>query len=182
MASSAHLLSFEKNGSLPNIINVDHIKNITVKRTIVLIWALEICHVFKLKWEVWFHTVTLFDRCIEAINIPTYKIQLYAVTCICIAAKKYEILSPKLSDYVFICDGAVPYDDIIQTEKDILNIMNYNVELPNIMEYIRYISSTHSACHDVFILTRILCAHYLIYNVKVIPTILLTATYRISHQ
>lgn len=185
MTSIAYLLDLEKNGCLPNITNItnmDNIKTMEKNRTIILTWTFELSRTFKFRWEVWFHSVTIFDRCIEVMDIPNDKFQLYAVVCLCLSAKKYEIITAELADYVYVCNEAITCDDIITVEKEIFDIMNYNVELPNIMTYIRYISSISKPSYKVFILTKILCIYYCVHTITILPTILVTASHMLAYH
>lgn len=185
LCSLDFLLSFEKNGSLPNVSDklqiVDDKKCISIKhRYIVLEYLLTVKKGFKLLWETWFHTVTLLDRCTEVMNFTKDKIQLYGLICMWISAKKYEIYPPELSDFIYICDGTFGREDYIAAEKEVFRILNFNADLPNLMEYIRYISSFSQICYDVHNITRFICVYYVVFGIKVLPTVLITAAHNIA--
>jgi cyclin-dependent kinase 2 len=181
VCSLENLLAFERSGIIPHINGCGKCVNIPVKcRYIVLEWLIDVRNVLKLKWDTWFNTVILLDRCFEGVIFSQDELQLYAITCLCIAAKKYEIYSPELSDYVYVCDGSYIMSDIINAEKKIFSIMNYNVDVPNIMEYIRYISGVSDTYYEVHNVTKILCICYVMFNIDVLPTVFVTAAHNIA--
>lgn len=179
VCSYDNLVAFEKSG---NLAGNKRINSISAKnRYSALNWSLEWRNIRKLKWDTWFHTVTLFDRCLEVIDFSKDKIQSYLIACMFISAKKYEICFPfDVADYVFICDDQVSTEEIINLEKQIVSAVHYNLEFPNLMEYIRYISSVSKVFSEVHELTKMLCVHYVVFNTNILPTVLVTATHNIA--
>lgn len=188
LCSFEYLQNFEKNGSLPcvnaiNSMNTGIGKSVEISiddRIYIIKWIYKECMVFKLRHDVWFHTVMLITRCFETINIPKNQLKLYATACLCLSTKKYEIFTPYLKEHEIVCDHSHKCWEIISIEKKLFSVVNYNIDFPNVMEYIRYITHISNACYDINVLSRILCLYYFMYDIDVLPSVLATASYSIA--
>jgi len=186
LCSFDYLQSFETNGSLPcvNAIHTSIGKSIEISiddRISIIMWIYQECVAFRFRHEVWFHAVIFITRCFEEINILKDQLKLYATACLCISAKKYEMTIPDLRGHEIICDHSYTRWDIIRIEKKLFSVVNHNVDFPNVMEYIRYITYISNACYEINTLSRVLCLYYFMYDIDVLPSVLATAAHSIAN-
>lgn len=96
-------------------------------RKIVLDWMFRVCEEMKFLDETLFVAVTLFDRVISIHQIKKRHIQLFGGTCLWIASKLEEILTPALSDFVYLCGNAYVESEFIDCERVIVNILHFQI-------------------------------------------------------
>ncbi len=89
-------------------------------------WLIEVWRMFKLTPRTFFATAFILDWVISKpeIKIKRDNLQLYGVTCSWIASKFCEIYAPEANDYVYISDKAYTTEQLIQTEAEILKVIN----------------------------------------------------------
>lgn len=116
-------------------------KNLKPKmRSILVDWLVEMHLKFKLLPESLFLAINIMDRfmSIEAVEID--KLQLLATGSLFIAAKYEEVFSPLVKNYAFFTDGSYLVEEILQAEKYILTVLNFDLNYPNPMNFLRRIS------------------------------------------
>jgi len=178
LCSLENLLAFERNG---NLACLDRSCNDITEQMRIdeFLWYLQIEERFLIvRPNTYFYVVALFHRCCEMLVFPKEQIRLYLVTCMFLAQKKIELMLDDISFYVNETGFAA--EDIMNTEREILDAMNYNIEIPNVMEYIRYICYVSGTCNKVQSLTEILCIVYSMYDFCVIPSVLVTTAHHIA--
>jgi hypothetical protein len=180
-----NLLSFEQNGSLCVGLLSNETNKISDRvnqrmKLILCDWLLEVGKIFRLRRETKFLTVLLLNVCLEKISITKDTLQLYGVVCLMLASKKHEIHPAEISDYSGISANVFSHNQIIKTEKQILEVLNYNVDLPNVVDYVRTISvlnendsCTHNKTFD-------LCLYAIILGSKYFPSVLATSAHHIA--
>jgi hypothetical protein len=75
----------------------------SVHRSRVISWIIRATSEMQFLDETLFLAVALFDRVVAVDSIPTNSLQLYVSTCLLIASKMEEKLTPVVSDFVFLC-------------------------------------------------------------------------------
>lgn len=174
MCTLENLLVQERNGNLfykPNETLSHKIKNILID------WLLEVSTTFKLSKECWFYAISLIDCAASNIVIEKDTIQLLGIACLTLAAKKQEIYAPEISDFVYICDGEYDRDQIIDMEQKVSIAINFDFNIPNVIEYIRYYSYVNSISFEQHSCAIFLCRYYQYGDVKFLPSVITTCVH-----
>jgi len=152
----------------------------------VVDWMCDISMMFKLRNETFLHAVSMFDACSVFVTLSSNNAQLYCIACMFIASKKYEIYAPEVSDFVYVADKleqTITEELILQTEIEILKYFGYNIELANVMEYLRLASSRNDVDIKVHNIAKLICTFYTIgKKVDFLPSVLATIALRIAQQ
>lgn len=109
-------------------------------RNILIDWLIEVHQKFKLLPETLFLTVNIIDRFLSRRAINPNKLQLVGITSMFIAAKYEEVFAPSINQFVYISDGSYTYDEIIKAERFILANLNFDLQYPNPLNFLRRIS------------------------------------------
>lgn len=180
-----NLLTLEKNGSLYGKYTTCGVVTEKHKR-IVFDWLLEVTRMFKVRKDVWFYAVQLFNVVLPKMGdtIGDKNLQLLGIACLVIAAKKLEVFAPEVSDYVYICDGVYERKDIITMEKKVGLALNYNFELVNIVEIIRLYSKDSGSTFETHNLVIHLCRYYYISGEEPIalPSLVVASSHYMASQ
>lgn len=107
-------------------------------RGILVNWLVSIHQKFRLLGETLFVTINILDRYLEKVEVPLDRLQLVGVTCLFIAAKYEEIFSPAIQNYAYV--ATVTETEICQTEMSVLRVLDYDLGVPNPMNFLRRIS------------------------------------------
>lgn len=100
-------------------------------RAILLDWMIEVHLKFHLKDETLFLAVYLIDRYLCHQAIQRSRLQLMGVACLMIACKQEEILTPHVKDFVYITDKAYTKLEVLEMEKEVLKVLNFNLLFPS---------------------------------------------------
>lgn len=120
------------------LLNQRHLK--PKMRSILVDWLVEMHLRFRLLPESLFLAINLMDRFLSIETIQIDKLQLLATGSLFIAAKYEEVFSPSVKNYAYFTDGSYTEDEILQAEKYILKILNFDLNYPNPMNFLRRIS------------------------------------------
>jgi serine/threonine protein kinase len=171
------LSSFEKSGVLSSF---KANETLTLRKKYILFeWLYSVNCMFKLKLETFFLAISIFEKftSIHEIDDNSF-IQLYGVTSLLLAAKKEEIFAPEIGDFVFVVDGACNRDEILKAEETIFYTLGCNLEFPNIMSYLRKMSSICQCTYKTHILCKIICLIYCVCCKKSqFPSVVVTSVY-----
>ena len=116
-------------------------KNLKPKmRSILVDWLVEMHLKFKLLPESLFLAINIMDRFMSIETVEIDKLQLLATGSLFIAAKYEEVFSPMVKKYAFFTDGSYLVEEILQAEKFILTVLNFDLNYPNPMNFLRRIS------------------------------------------
>ncbi|KAI5960666.1 CLB2 [Candida pseudojiufengensis] len=116
-------------------------KNLKPKmRSILVDWLVEMHLKFRLLPESLFLAINIMDRFMSIEIVQIDKLQLLATGSLFIAAKYEEVFSPSIKNYSFFTDGSYTEEEILQAEKYILTILNFDLNYPNPMNFLRRIS------------------------------------------
>ena len=99
-------------------------------RAILVDWLVDVHIKFKLMDETLHLTMNLIDRYLEVAPVGRRNLQLVGVTAMLVASKYEEIWAPEVRDFVYISDRAYTRDQILQMEKNMLNLLGFNLTIP----------------------------------------------------
>ena len=99
-------------------------------RAILIDWLVEVHLKFKLMPETLHLTVNVIDRFLARKQVTRKNLQLVGVTAMLVASKYEEIWAPEVRDFVYISDKAYTRDQILNTEKMMLNTLKFNMTVP----------------------------------------------------
>lgn len=109
-------------------------------RSILVDWLVEMHLRFRLLPETLFLAINIMDRFMSTEIVQIDKLQLLATGSLFIAAKYEEVFSPSVKNYLYFTDGSYSEEEILQAEKYILTILNFDLNYPNPMNFLRRIS------------------------------------------
>ncbi|CAK9440365.1 uncharacterized protein LODBEIA_P44650 [Lodderomyces beijingensis] len=126
---------------LPDPHYVQNQKNLKPKmRSILVDWMVEMHLKFRLLPESLFLAINTMDRFMSLESVELDKLQLLATGSLFIAAKYEEVFSPSVKNYAYFTDGSYTEEEILQAEKYILSTLNFDLNYPNPMNFLRRIS------------------------------------------
>ena len=99
-------------------------------RSILVDWLIEIHYKFKLQPSSIWLTINILDRYLSKKSLPRSKLQLVGAVSFLIACKFEEVYPPEVRDCVFIADNAYTRDDVLETEQQILEVLDYQICVP----------------------------------------------------
>jgi G2/mitotic-specific cyclin 2 len=126
-------------------------------RSVLIDWLVEVHWKLKLLPETLFLTVNLIDRFLTLRSVSLAKFQLVGITATLIASKYEEILSPSVSNFVYLSDGSYDEQEILNAECYMLNSLQFVLSSPNPYVFLRRISKADN--YDVQ--TRTLSKYFL---------------------
>lgn len=109
-------------------------------RLILVDWLVEMHQRFRLLPETLFLAINIMDRFMSVEVVQIDKLQLLATGSLFIAAKYEEVFLPSVKNYAYFTDGLYTEAEILQAEKYILTILNFDLNYPNPMNFLRRIS------------------------------------------
>eukprot|EP01128_Nolandella_sp_AFSM9_P002789 TRINITY_DN1317_c1_g1_i1.p1 TRINITY_DN1317_c1_g1~~TRINITY_DN1317_c1_g1_i1.p1 ORF type:complete len:369 (+),score=72.74 TRINITY_DN1317_c1_g1_i1:950-2056(+) len=145
----AEIYDYMRSIELNYMVSPDYMKNqvdVNEKmRAILCDWLVEVHRMFKLLPETLFLSINLIDRYLEQKSVARDKLQLLGVTAMLTASKFEEIYAPECNDFVYISDGAYTKDQILAMEADLLNTLQFNLNAPSPLHYLRRFSKAASS-------------------------------------
>jgi hypothetical protein len=127
--------------TLPNPDYIEHQPDLEWKmRGILIDWLLEVHTRFRLLPETLFLAVNIIDRFLSAEVVALDRLQLVGVTAMFIASKYEEVLSPHVMNFSHVADETFSDKEILDAERHVLHILDYNMSFPNPMNFLRRIS------------------------------------------
>eukprot|EP00842_Homolaphlyctis_polyrhiza_P003515 jgi/Hompol1/4164/HPOL_003506-RA len=109
-------------------------------RTRLLCWLVQVHNRFRLLPETFFLTVNIIDRFLSQKPIPLDKLQLVGITALLIASKFEETLAPCVADLVYMTDHLYSHTDLLQSERFILGLLQFDLGYPGPFNFMRRIS------------------------------------------
>lgn len=127
--------------TMPNPEYMDHQEELEWKmRGILVDWLIEVHTRFRLLPETLFLAVNIIDRFLSAEVVALDRLQLVGVTAMFIAAKYEEVLSPHVATLSHVADETFSDKEILDAERHVLAVLNYDISYPNPMNFLRRIS------------------------------------------
>lgn len=109
-------------------------------RGILTDWLIQVHSRFRLLPETLFLCVNIIDRFLSARVVSLVKLQLVGITCMFIAAKVEEIISPSARNFLYCADSSYSENEILQAERYVLKTLDWNLSYPNPIHFLRRIS------------------------------------------
>ncbi|KAG7901766.1 hypothetical protein KL935_001726 [Ogataea polymorpha] len=109
-------------------------------RSILVDWMVEVHLKFRLLPETLYLAINIMDRFMSRESVQVDRLQLLATGSLFIAAKYEEVYSPSVKNYAYVTDGGFTEEEILNAEKFILEILQFNMSYPNPMNFLRRIS------------------------------------------
>ncbi|CAA7268428.1 unnamed protein product [Cyclocybe aegerita] len=127
--------------TMPNPNYMESQKELAWKmRGILTDWLIQVHVRFRLLPETLFLCVNIIDRFLSARVVSLAKLQLVGVTCMFIAAKFEEVVSPSVSHFLMCADSSYTESEILQAERYVLKTLDWNLSYPNPVHYLRRVS------------------------------------------
>jgi hypothetical protein len=123
----------------------------------LLAWIIQVHSQYKLHQETLFITANLIDRFLSLKQVNTDKLQLAGVTCLLIGSKYEEIMSPTVSDLVYMTDNAYEKEEILVAERFILGVLSFKLCYPHPLNFIRRLSKIDNCSKVVRNLAKYFC-------------------------
>ncbi|THH19624.1 hypothetical protein EW146_g1582 [Bondarzewia mesenterica] len=126
---------------MPNPNYMDNQKDLAWKmRGILTDWLIQVHMRFRLLPETLFLAVNTIDRFLTARVVSLAKLQLVGITCMFIASKVEEVVAPSANNFLFCADSSYTEEEILQAEKYILKTLEWNMNCPNPINFLRRVS------------------------------------------
>eukprot|EP01119_Soliformovum_irregulare_P024089 TRINITY_DN8563_c0_g1_i1.p1 TRINITY_DN8563_c0_g1~~TRINITY_DN8563_c0_g1_i1.p1 ORF type:complete len:455 (+),score=106.59 TRINITY_DN8563_c0_g1_i1:33-1397(+) len=125
-------------------------------RTVLIEWFIDVAKTFKLLAETVFLCVRLVDRFLDMKAIVKDNLQLIGVASMLVASKYEEIHHPTVADFVAICQNKYSLEEIIQMETMILTSMNFELNYPHPLHFLRRFSKAAQSDSKVHCMTKYL--------------------------
>lgn len=109
-------------------------------RGILTDWLIQVHSRFRLLPETLFLCVNIIDRFLSARVVSLVKLQLVGITCMFIASKVEEIISPSAANFLYCADSSYSETEILQAERYVLKTLDWNLSYPNPIHFLRRIS------------------------------------------
>ena len=109
-------------------------------RAILIDWLVEVHYRFRLKSETLFQTVWIIDTYLSLFQITRAKLQLLGIASLLISCKSQEIYYPQLNEFIDITDGAYVKNELIEMEKKVLKVLNFNIVAPTANDFYNIIT------------------------------------------
>ncbi|KAG8553865.1 hypothetical protein GDO81_003582 [Engystomops pustulosus] len=126
-------------------------------RAILVDWMVEVQENFELNHETLYLAVKLVDHYLAATVIVREKLQLIGSTAVLIASKFEERCPPCLDDFLFICDDAYKREQLLAMEMDILQKLNFDINIPVPYRFLRRFGKCAHASMEILTLARYIC-------------------------
>ncbi|KAL7678548.1 putative cyclin [Plasmopara halstedii] len=85
-----------------------------------------------------FLTVNYIDRYLAQISVQSQRFQLVGVAALLIASKFEEIYPCDMDDLLYICERSYAKDDLVDCERSLLNVLNFNLAVPSVSSFLGY--------------------------------------------
>jgi hypothetical protein len=121
-------------------------------RGILVDWMVQVHYRFKMVPETLFMAVNFLDRYLGLQEVGRDKLQLVGIAALLVASKYEEIYPPPVADFVFFSDNFYTGDQILQMERILLKILQFQLGYPTPLHFLRRVSKAD----DLDIQTRTL--------------------------
>ncbi|XP_063169559.1 G2/mitotic-specific cyclin-B3 [Candoia aspera] len=139
----------------------DYMKNqpdiTTDMRAILVDWMVEVQENFELTHETLYLAVKLMDHYLVQVGAMRDKLQLIGSTAILIASKFEERCPPCVDDFLYICDDAYKREELLATERSILQTLRFDINVPIAYRFLRRFAKCAQATMETLTLARFIC-------------------------
>ncbi|KAI4896824.1 hypothetical protein NFI96_029284 [Prochilodus magdalenae] len=126
-------------------------------RAILVDWLVEVQENFELNHETLYLAVKMTDHYLAVVQASRESLQLIGSTAMLIACKFEERLPPCVDDFLYICDDAYKRSQIITMEENILQALNFEINIPVAYRFLRRYAKCVNAGMDTLTLARFVC-------------------------
>ncbi|KAM9437660.1 G2/mitotic-specific cyclin-B3-like [Salvelinus alpinus] len=126
-------------------------------RGILVDWMVELQENFELNHETLYLAVKLTDHYLACSVIMRESLQLIGSTAMLIASKFEERTPPCIDDFLYICDDAYKREEIIAMEINILQALQFDINIPVPYRFLRRYAKCVSASMETLTLARYVC-------------------------
>ncbi|XP_030066315.1 G2/mitotic-specific cyclin-B3 [Microcaecilia unicolor] len=126
-------------------------------RAVLVDWMVEVQENFELNHETLYLAVKLVDHYLVLSSCMREKLQLIGSTAILIASKFEERCPPCVDDFLYICDDAYKREELIATERDILQTLKFDINIPVSYRFLRRYAKCARASMETLTLARFIC-------------------------
>ncbi|KAJ2908929.1 B-type cyclin, partial [Coemansia aciculifera] len=109
-------------------------------RAVLVEWIVQVHEQYNLLPESLYLAVNLVDRFLSTKEIAVSKLQLVGAVCLLLATKYEEIHVPSVKDIEYMVDGNYSVADILQAERYVLRLLNFDMGWPGPLSFLRRIS------------------------------------------
>ncbi|KAL5226954.1 hypothetical protein ABZP36_015219 [Zizania latifolia] len=111
-------------------------------RAILTDWLIEVHYRLMLMPETLYLTIYIIDQYLSMVSVPRKELQLVGVSAMLIACKYEETWAPLVKDFLCISDNSFSRQQVLCTEKSILNKLQWNLTVPTMYMFIvRYLKA-----------------------------------------
>lgn len=132
-----------------------------VHRNHLVDWMIEAQKDMLLNKTTLFLAVSIFDRFLKNVFVERKHLNNVGVTCLWIAHKFEELLPPKSARYEKFCDYAITKFDILKTELEVLDIIQYELVIPTIYTFLMKLLDLLKTVYKLNLSKMTKTAHYL---------------------
>ncbi|XP_007247116.3 G2/mitotic-specific cyclin-B3 [Astyanax mexicanus] len=126
-------------------------------RGILVDWMVEVQENFELNHETLYLAVKLIDHYLSVTEIVRESLQLIGSTAMLIAAKFEERCPPSIEDFLYVCDDAYKRQEFLVTERNILQGLNFDINIPVPYRFLRRYAKVAHASMETLTLARYVC-------------------------
>ncbi|KAG8448083.1 hypothetical protein GDO86_015248 [Hymenochirus boettgeri] len=126
-------------------------------RSILVDWMVEVQENFELNHETLYLAVKLVDHYLSVSVSMKEKLQLLGSTAVLIASKFEERCPPCLDDFLYICDDAYRREELVAMEMEILQKLNFDINIPVPYRFLRRFAKCAHANMETLTLARYAC-------------------------
>ncbi|KAG6962904.1 hypothetical protein JG688_00008401 [Phytophthora aleatoria] len=107
-------------------------------RAVLVDWLVEVHQRFELEAPTLFLTVNYIDRYLAQASVKSQRFQLVGVAALLIASKFEEIYPCDMDDLLYICERSYVKADLVDCERDLLNVFKFNLAVPSVRSFLGY--------------------------------------------
>lgn len=126
-------------------------------RSILVDWLVDVADEYNIKDETLFLTVNYIDRFLSKVSISRQEFQLLGTAALFVASKYEEIYPPEIGEFVYITDDSFTKQQILQMEKLIFTVLEFDVSVPTSNYFLEKYLSDLSLGKEVYCLSKYLC-------------------------
>ena len=152
-------------------------------------WLRNIHNSLNFVTDTFFFSVIFFDCCLENINISNNECQLYVCASLLLASKYTEIRPLEIKDLINVLNDKYSNssnmiklcspNEFRELEKEVFEVCDYNLNFPNIMEIIRYVSNFCDATIKQHTIAKELSILFYLKKEDILPSVVITSIYKI---
>ncbi|GMF22220.1 unnamed protein product [Phytophthora lilii] len=107
-------------------------------RAVLVDWLVEVHQRFELEAQTLYLTVNYIDRYLAQAPVKSQRFQLVGVAALLIASKFEEIYPCDMDDLLYICERSYTKADLVDCERDLLNVFKFNLAVPSVSSFLGY--------------------------------------------